>query len=76
MSDDVAKVFAGHLGVAAVLANVLIDTGVISREELCDRFRQAQDAASRSVGGPQTARILAAMLAHLEKSGGSPPKPQ
>jgi hypothetical protein len=33
MDDRVAKLFAGHMGVSAVLANILIEKKVVSREE-------------------------------------------
>jgi polysaccharide deacetylase 2 family uncharacterized protein YibQ len=75
MADDFAKTLAGHLGVAAVLANVLIDKGIVTRDELCDRFRQAEEAAARSAGGLASAQILAAMLRYLELGNGGP-KPQ
>jgi hypothetical protein len=45
MDGKVEKLHAGHLGVHAVLANALIDKGIVSRDELCDRLRQARDAA-------------------------------
>jgi hypothetical protein len=64
--DRLANVVAGQLGVSAVLANVLIDKGIVSREELCDRFCQAHDAALSSVGGDETARLLAAMVCYLK----------
>jgi hypothetical protein len=68
MPDDFGKVLAGHLGVAAVLANVVIDQGIISRDDLCDRFRQARNAAAQSIGGPASAQILGALLNHLEQA--------
>ena len=76
MSDDVAKLLAGHLGVSAVLANALIDHGIISRDELCNRFHQARDAAARSSGGIASAQILAAMLQYLEAGQNAPPTHQ
>lgn len=65
--DAQAKLFAGQLGLSAVLANVLIDKGILSRAELSGRFRQAYDAAMGSAGGAQAARLLAAMISYLEK---------
>jgi hypothetical protein len=76
MADEFAKTLAGHLGVAAVLANVLIDKGIVTRDELCDRFRQAEDAASRSPGGLASAQILGAMLRYLEQASGGRPRHQ
>lgn len=64
--DRLASAVAGQLGVSAVLANVLIDKGIVSRDELCDRFCQAHDAALSSVGGDETARLLAAMVCYLK----------
>ena len=61
-----AQLHAGHLGVHAVLANVLIDKGIISREELCQRMRQGFDAAVQSSGGQESARVLEAMLNYLD----------
>ena len=71
MNIDLAKLHAGHLGVHAVLANVLIDKGIVSREELCQRFQQGLEAASQSSGGLQSSEVLAAMLRYLEPMGGS-----
>ena len=46
MDDDrIAKLYAGHMGIVAVLVNVLIDKGVISQDELRERFEQAHEAA-------------------------------
>src|SRR6478672_13680069 len=48
MKDDrTAKLYAGQMGIAAVLVNVLMDKGVITQDELRDRFEQAHAAASR-----------------------------
>ena len=63
-----ANVFAGQLGISAVLANVLIDKGIVGRDELYVRFQQAHDAASASTGGVQSARLLGAMMSYLEKN--------
>jgi hypothetical protein len=45
--DRAAKPYAGHMGVCAVLVNVLIDKGVITEIELRERFEQAHEAAAR-----------------------------
>ena len=65
MDDQSAKWFAGQMGVCAVLINVLIDKGIISQQELRDRFQQAHDAAAQSSGGLDSAAALAAMLEYL-----------
>ena len=41
MPGDFAKLFAGHMGISTVILNVLIDKGVISQDELLERFQQA-----------------------------------
>lgn len=67
MDDDrTARLYAGHMGIAAVLVNVLIDKGVITESELRDRFEQAHEAASRCSGGPGIAVVLMDMLKYLE----------
>ena len=68
MSEDrAAKLHAGHMGVCAVLVNVLVDKGIITLDELQARFEQARDAASRCSGGPAVARVLEDMLRYLEQ---------
>jgi hypothetical protein len=67
INADVANLFAGQLGVSAVLANVLIDKGIVSRAELYERLQQAHDAARESAGGEQAARLLAAMMSYVGK---------
>jgi hypothetical protein len=67
-SDPLANVFAGQLGISAVLANVLIDKGIIGRGELYVRLQQAHNAASKSVGGVESARQLGAMMSYIEKT--------
>jgi hypothetical protein len=42
--DRTAKLYAGHMGIVAVLVNVLIDKGVITESELRERFEQAHEA--------------------------------
>ena len=65
--DRTAKLYAGHMGIVAVLVNVLIDKGVITEDELRERFEQAHGAAMRcSSGGPEVAVVLGDMLTYLE----------
>ena len=66
MEDRVAKLLAGHIGVCAVLVNILIDKGVVSREETADRLRQAHGAAANCSGGTEVARALEAMVRYVE----------
>ena len=66
MEDRVAKLLAGHIGVCAVLVNILIDKGIISREEAADRFCQAYGAAANCSGGTDVARALEAMIRYVE----------
>ena len=66
MPGDVAKLFAGHMGMCAVILNVLIDKGVITEEELIERFEQARDAAANCSGGPATAEALAEIVRYLD----------
>jgi hypothetical protein len=51
MDDSVARLFAGHMGVSVVLANILIDNRMLTRGEALSYFRQAHDAATRCSGG-------------------------
>jgi hypothetical protein len=67
-SDQLPGLLAGQLGIGAVLANVLIDKGIVSRDELYVRFRQAYDAAVASAGDVQAARPLVAMISYLDKN--------
>jgi hypothetical protein len=46
------KLYAGQMGMIAVLVNVLVDKGIITESELRERFEQAHEAASRCSGGP------------------------
>ena len=64
--DQTAKLYAGQMGVIAVLVNVLIDKGIITQSELRKRFEQAHEAASRCSGGPDVAVVLEDMLTYLE----------
>ncbi len=66
MSDEAAKLFAGHLGVCAVLVDVLIDKGIISQSELFNRFQQAHVAACQCSAGPAVAHALSEMVEYLE----------
>jgi hypothetical protein len=52
--------------VCAVILNVLIDKGIITEEELIERFEQAHDAAANCSGGPATAEALAAIVRYLD----------
>jgi hypothetical protein len=63
--DRVTKLFAGHIGVCAVLVNILIDKGIITREEAADRFWQAHAAATHCSGGKDVAQALAAMFGYV-----------
>jgi hypothetical protein len=65
---DAAKLFAGQMGTLAVLVNVLLDKGIISREELIARLEQAHDAAEQCSGGPDVAVALAQLLNYLESA--------
>jgi hypothetical protein len=64
--DHTAKLYAGQMGLVAVLVNVLIDKGVISQDELRERFEQAHEAASTCSGGRGIAVVLEDMLSYLE----------
>ena len=64
--DRTAKLYAGQMGILAVLVNVLIDKGVITESELRERFEQAHEAASRCSGGPGIAVAFEDMLTYLE----------
>jgi hypothetical protein len=66
MDHRTTALWAGQMGVCAVLVNVLIDKGIIGSEELAERFRQAHAAAARCAGGPAVAQALAEMLTYLE----------
>lgn len=74
MAHEFGRLLAGQLGVAAVIANVLIDKGIVSREELCDRLRQAHDAALNSSAGALGAQTLGGLVSYLEENDG-PSKP-
>ena len=65
--DRTAKLYAGQMGILAVLVNVLIDKGVITENELRERFERAHEAASRCSGGPGVAIVLEDMLTYLER---------
>ena len=65
MHDRTAKLFAGQMGICAVLINILIDKGIVSEDELRERFEQARQAAEHSSGGPDCGAALSAMLEYL-----------
>jgi sugar diacid utilization regulator len=65
--DHTAKLYAGQMGIIAVLVNVLIDKGVITLSELSERLEQAHEAASQCSGGPGVAVVLRDMLTYLEE---------
>ena len=66
MKDDRTGIlYAGHMGIAAVLVNVLIDKGIISQSELRKRFEQAHAAASGCSGGRGIAIVLEDILTYL-----------
>jgi hypothetical protein len=73
MADRISKQLAGHFGVCAVLANVLIDKGIVSNAELAERFRQAHGAACQCSGGPEVAQALAEMVRYLAQHRGRRP---
>ena len=64
--DRTAKLYAGQMGIIAVLVNVLIDKGVITEGELRQRLEQAREAARHCSGGPGIAVVVEDMLAYLE----------
>ena len=68
MDDHVARLFAGHMGVSAVLTNILIDKRLVSRGEALSYFQQAHDAAARCSGGTEVAQALAAMITYLDEA--------
>ena len=65
MAKESAKMFAGQIGLVAVLVNVLVDKGVVDREDLAERFRQARDAAAESDGDRESAAVLDTMVKYL-----------
>jgi hypothetical protein len=73
MGGDFAKLFAGHMGVSAVILNVLIDKGIITQDELRECFEQARDAAAHCSGGPITAEALAEFVRYLDRTSGARP---
>lgn len=66
MDDQASKLFAGQMGICAVLVNVLIDKGIITQREMRERFEQARDAASQCSGGLAVARAVAEMIEYLD----------
>ena len=65
MDGEFPKLFAGQMGICAVVLNVLIDKDVITRDELRARFEQAHDAAADSSGGAVAAEALTAFVSYL-----------
>ena len=65
--DRTAKLYAGQMGIFAVLVNVLIDKGVVTESELRERFEQAHEAASRCSAGLGVAIVLGDLLKYLER---------
>ena len=74
MDPKLGKLLAGHTGVAAVLINVLIDKGLISKEELSARLLQAHDAATKSSGGPPAAQAIEAIIDYLNRRDAAGPR--
>lgn len=66
MSDQAAKLLAGHAGACAVLVEVLIEKGIVSHSEVCDRFQQARSATGNWSGSRVAARELADIVAYLQ----------
>src|SRR5262245_48826032 len=73
MNDQAARIFAAHAGVCAVLVDVLIDKGIISQGEVCDRMQRAQSAVGHWAGGRAAARELADLVAYLKPEEPSMP---
>jgi hypothetical protein len=63
--DDLAKLFAGHMGLTTVLANALVDKGVVGTGELSERMRRAHAVAAGCPGAPASGHALAEMVRHL-----------
>jgi len=72
MDDHLTKRFAGHMGVTAVLVNVLADKGVIGTQELSDRLSEAHTAATAGTGGPASGHALAEMIRYLGRAKAGP----
>jgi hypothetical protein len=59
MKDNrTGTLYAGQMGIAAVLVNVLIDPGIVTQSELRERFKQAHAAASGCSGGRGIAIVI------------------
>ena len=74
MPGEFARLYAGLMGINAVILNVLIDKGVITEDELRERFEQAWDAAADCSGGPATAEALAEIVRYLERHTSERPR--
>ena len=70
--NDLAKLFAGHMGVATVLVNALTDKGVVGTGELSERMHQALAVAAECPGAPGSTRALAEMVGHLGRQAHRP----
>jgi CheY-like chemotaxis protein len=67
MNEQALRLSDGQMRVCAVLADLLIDKGIVTQGELFDRLRQAQASAGRRSGGQGDAdRALADIMAHFE----------
>ena len=66
MNDQATKLFAGHIGICAVLVDILIDKGIVAQSEIRDRFEQAREAAGQSSDGPMVSHALAEIVEYLE----------
>jgi len=65
--DDLAKLFAGHMGIATVLANAMTDKGVVDVRELSERMRQAHAVTAECPGAPANGHALAEMVRYLQR---------
>jgi CheY-like chemotaxis protein len=72
MNDQATKLFAGQMGICAVLVNVLIDKGIVTQREMRERFEQAREAASQCSGGLGVAHAVAEMIEYLEPQRDEP----
>jgi CheY-like chemotaxis protein len=74
MNDPAAKLLAGHAGLCAVLVDMLIDKGIVSRSELLDRFERAQSVGGDGSESRVAVRGPADIVAYLEPvDAGAPP---
>jgi CheY-like chemotaxis protein len=73
MNDQAARLFAGHVGVCAVLVDMLIEKGIVSQGELLARFQRAQVTAGHWSESRLAARELADIVAHLKPAEADAP---